>query len=222
MRNMLIGLVLLGMLGWAVYNVAFEDTPEQNTADHFDVVDESVGSSDESVGSSSEQMAESIEGNPDTRHAEESGEQDGRTLPEVGLNIGQKAPDFELNTLHNETVELSEFQGQKVMLNFWASWCPPCRAEMPDMQRFYEDGDVQILAVNLTQTEERLTDVEQFVEEFELTFPILLDEDIKVATLYQIQPIPTSYLIDSEGYIRHVSIGPMNYEMLVQQFSQMN
>src|SRR5690625_1953509 len=68
------------------------------------------------------------------------------TDAEFGLERGNLAPDFELETLDGETAKLSDFRGKPVLLNFWATWCPPCRAEMPDMQKFYEDKDVVILA----------------------------------------------------------------------------
>ncbi len=141
---------------------------------------------------------------------------------EVGLKEGNLAPDFELTTLEGETVQLSDYRGDKVMLNFWATWCPPCRAEMPDMEKFYNNEDVKILAVNLTNTEESREDVKEFNEEFGLTFPILMDEKLNVANQYQIQPIPTSYMIDSNGVIQHIALGAMNYEMMVDQFNSMN
>src|SRR5690625_4297652 len=65
---------------------------------------------------------------------------------EMGLIPGSTAPDFSLTTLDGESVRLSDFRGQKIMLNFWATWCAPCRAEMPDMQKFYDDKDVVVLA----------------------------------------------------------------------------
>ncbi|KGX84962.1 redoxin domain-containing protein [Pontibacillus litoralis] len=141
---------------------------------------------------------------------------------EIGLQVGDQAPDFQLTTLNGEQVSLSDYKGQKVMLNFWASWCPPCRAEMPDMEKFYQNTDIQILAVDLTQTETSIDSVQQFVSEHELTFPILLDEDSSVAANYQIRPIPTTYMIDSSGTIQHKSLGAMNYERMMQQYESMN
>ncbi|WP_267902155.1 peroxiredoxin family protein [Lentibacillus cibarius] len=80
----------------------------------------------------------------------------------VGLQKGNIAPDFELTTLEGEQVSLSDYRGQRVVLNFWASWCPPCKAEVPDLQKFYENKDVEILAVNLTKTETRRSDCNGF------------------------------------------------------------
>ncbi|GAA0287330.1 thiol-disulfide isomerase/thioredoxin [Gracilibacillus halotolerans] len=138
----------------------------------------------------------------------------------VGLDIGNLAPDFELETLDGETMALSDFQGKTVMINFWATWCPPCRAEMPDMQKFHEDTDVVILAVNLTDSEARLIDVRNFKDEYELTFPILLDTHVDVANLYAIQPIPTTYIVDGNGVITYRAFGAMNYELMVQEYEK--
>src|SRR5699024_5486469 len=94
---------------------------------------------------------------------------------ETGLESGDLAPDFELKTVDGETVKLSDFRGEKVLLNFWATWCPPCRAEMPDMQKYHEDYDEGvILAVNLVETEQSMGQVEDFLTEYGITFQILL------------------------------------------------
>lgn len=141
---------------------------------------------------------------------------------EVGIEIGNKAPDFELKTLDGETVKLSDFKGEKVMLNFWATWCPPCREEMPDMQKFHEKQDVVVLAVNLTDTEMNRKNVSAFVEEFGFTFPVLMDEGAKISNLYRINPIPTSYMIDTNGIIQHKAYGAMDYDSMVQQLKEMD
>lgn len=141
---------------------------------------------------------------------------------EVGIDQGDLAPDFELNTLDGETVKLSDFRGQKVMLNFWASWCGPCRAEMPDMQKFHENNEGVILAVNLLETETSSTNVDNFIEEFGITFPVLSDEETVVANIYKAHALPTSYLIDTEGKIHNIAIGALDYESMVQVFDSMN
>lgn len=107
------------------------------------------------------------------------------------------------------------------MINFWATWCPPCRAEMPDMEKFYQDKDIVVLAVNLTDTENSLEDVKEFSDEYGLTFPILLDTDLETASLYSIQPLPTSYMVDSNGIIRNMAFGALNYDLMVQEFERM-
>lgn len=139
----------------------------------------------------------------------------------IGLEVGNMAPDFQLQTLTGDDVKLSDFRGNRVMINFWATWCPPCRAEMPDMEKFHQDKDVVILAVNLTDTESSLEDVENFTDEYKLTFPILMDTYLDVANLYAIQPIPTTYMVDSNGLIRYKAFGAMNYDLMVQEFEKM-
>ena len=140
---------------------------------------------------------------------------------EVGLERGKVAPDFEVTTLEGEQVKLSDFRGERVMLNFWATWCPPCRAEMPDMQKVYEEEDVTILAVNMTETEINEEVVSDFVDELDLTFPILMDEESDVTFSYKIQAYPTSYMIDTNGRIQFITYGPMNHEQMMQQFNSM-
>jgi peroxiredoxin len=132
------------------------------------------------------------------------------TAGKEGLAIGAKAPDFELKTLTGETVKLSNLKGKKVMLNFWATWCPPCKAEMPAMEQFSKqmDKDVVILAVNIDPQ----LDVKGFVEENKITFPIPLDVDDKVNGIYQVLSIPTTYFIDSKGLIQNKFIGEMKLE----------
>ncbi|RKQ31354.1 redoxin domain-containing protein [Oceanobacillus halophilus] len=139
-----------------------------------------------------------------------------------GLEIGNKAPDFEVTTLKGEEIQLSDLEGKPVMLNFWATWCPPCRTEMPDMQKFQENHDVTVLAVNLTDTEANKESVNQFVEQFGLTFQVGLDSDGSVAKTYRINPIPTTFMIDSKGEISHKTFGAMKYETMVEELEKMN
>lgn len=140
---------------------------------------------------------------------------------EVGLERGMIAPDFELKTLDGESAKLSDFRGERVMLNFWATWCPPCRAEMPDMQKFHENKDVQILAVNLIDTESNPERVPKFLDELGLTFPVLLDEGSNVSTDYNIVAYPTSFMIDSNGRIQFKAMGAINYDIMIQEFEKM-
>ncbi|MHA6252536.1 peroxiredoxin family protein [Oceanobacillus sp. CAU 1775] len=140
---------------------------------------------------------------------------------EVGLGRGEFAPDFEVVTLDGEQAKLSDYQGSKVMLNFWATWCPPCRAEMPDMQKLYEKEDVVILAMNMTSTESSVEGVQDFVDEFELTFPILLDE-ADITSTYRVAAYPTTYMIDSNGRTQFITLGAMNYDQMYQQLGRMD
>ncbi|WP_338452339.1 TlpA disulfide reductase family protein [Niallia oryzisoli] len=136
-----------------------------------------------------------------------------------GLKIGVKAPDFEVKNLAGETVKLSDFQGKKVLLNFWATWCPPCKEEMPDMEKFHKQAgdDVVILAVNIDPQ----YNVNKFVTEMGITFPILLDEKDEVNSMYQVLTIPTTYFIDEKGIIRHKYISAMTEDIMKQYVDEM-
>jgi peroxiredoxin len=135
----------------------------------------------------------------------------------LGPQPGFLAPDFSLQTLDGEFVTLSEFRGQPVLVNMWASWCTPCKYEMPAIQEAYEefrDQGFTVLAVNLTK-KDVLGSVESFVEEHGLTFPILLDQDGRVEDAYQLRGLPTSFFIDRDGVIQSVVIGgPMSQEAI--------
>jgi len=139
------------------------------------------------------------------------------TAESQGLKTGVKAPDFELKTLTGETVKLSDLKGKKVMLNFWATWCPPCKAEMPEMEQFFKEDhkDLEILAVNIDPQ----LDVKGFADQNGITFPILLDEKDEVNAKYHIISIPTTYFIDSQGIIQDKFTGAMPLEAM-QQYTQ--
>jgi peroxiredoxin len=137
----------------------------------------------------------------------------------TGLQEGNKAPDFETQTLDGKVIKLSDLEGKKVILNLWATWCPPCKAEMPHMQDFYseqQENEVEILAINLTNAEKSTDGIEEFVVNYGLTFPIGLDPKGQIGKMYQAITIPTSYIIDSKGIIRQKIIGPMNKEMMTE------
>lgn len=206
MKKWIFTIVIIGMLGWAMFDFVRSD--HQSTEQIESSVDESVVAEEES---SADEEA-SVEVKDNREEAEDVS---------VGLEIGHMAPDFQLETLDGEEVKLSDFRGSRVMVNFWATWCPPCRAEMPDMEKFYQDKDVVILAVNLTDTENSLDNVEEFRDDFGLSFPILLDKDLQVANLYAIQPIPTSYMVDSNGIITNMAFGALTYDLMVEEFERM-
>ncbi len=122
---------------------------------------------------------------------------------------GNSAPDFSLQDLTGFHYSLSDMQGRVVVLNFWASWCTPCQAEMPAFQRVFDSYDPQkvvILGVNVT-IQDKINNVLEFVEEKQLTFPILLDESGTVTTAYAIYAMPTTFFIDKEGVIQKVIMG---------------
>jgi len=187
---------VLGMVGWTVYDfVDVEDNEE----------------SDDSGGIITSEPAQN-----------ENGEVN-NLADDVGLGKGEKAPDLELKTLDGEKVKLSDYEGEKVIVNFWATWCPPCREEIPDLQKLYDNYDVEILAIDLTETESSLDVVEEFVyDEFEMTFPVLLDETSEVANMYQVMAYPTSYMVDTEGYIQFLAMGAMEYEQMKEELEKLD
>src|SRR5699024_6456080 len=131
------------------------------------------------------------------------------TDAETGLEKGNLAPDFELETIDGEEVKLSDYSGQKVLLNFWATWCPPCRAEMPDMQKYHEEkaGDeVVILGVNLTSQENSMTGIEEFLDEYDISFTIVSDKTETTAHIYDAFSLPTSYLVNTDGSIHDIAV----------------
>ena len=131
---------------------------------------------------------------------------------------GFLAPDFELKTMEGETVKLSDLRGQAVLVNLWATWCPPCRAEMPSIEKVYNeyknDGFV-VLAVNMTY-QDTFANIAPFIEEYRLSFPVLLDETSEVGTTYQLRSLPSSFFIDRDGIIREVVIGGPMAEALLR------
>ena len=130
---------------------------------------------------------------------------------------GFLAPDFELKTSDAETVRLSDLRGQAVLVNLWATWCPPCREEMQTIEKVYQeykDQEFTVLAVNMTYQDDALA-VTPFVNKQQLTFPILLDESGDVAKVYQLRSLPSSYFIRPDGTINEVVIGgPMSEALL--------
>jgi peroxiredoxin len=130
---------------------------------------------------------------------------------------GFLAPDFELKTPEGETVRLSDLRGQAVLVNLWATWCPPCRAEMQSIEKVYQEYKEQgftVLAVNMTYQDDASA-IMPFVEDQGLTFPILLDKTGEVGDAYQLQSLPSSYFIGRDGIINEVVIGgPMSEALL--------
>jgi peroxiredoxin len=141
----------------------------------------------------------------------------GDGTPGEGARPGDTAPDFRLPTLDGEIVSLSEFRGQPVFLNFWATWCGPCRAEMPYIQQLYERWTGQGLVVLAIDIQESPDTVRDFVEEFEFTFPVLMAADADVPLSYNVRSIPTSVFIDADGIIREVKRGAFVSEVEIER-----
>ncbi|HEU4758834.1 MAG TPA: redoxin domain-containing protein [Dehalococcoidia bacterium] len=125
-------------------------------------------------------------------------------------HVGREAPDFEVRGLDGQTYHLSDFRGRPVWLTFWATWCPPCRAENPDIQEVYEansDRGLVILALSIGESTET---VRGYVQRTGLTYTIGLDQSTAVAARYRIVGIPTHFFVDADGIIRDWRIGSMS------------
>ena len=131
--------------------------------------------------------------------------------------VGKPAPDFQVTDLKGETLSLKDYRGQVVLLDFWATWCGPCIAEMPKVKKAYEkykDQNFQIIAISLDQSEEPLT---AYIEKEELAWVHYWDESRDIRNLYKVWGIPTAFLIDSEGIIRKASLGGFDVETAVAE-----
>jgi peroxiredoxin len=119
-----------------------------------------------------------------------------------------EAPDFTLPDVEGRPVRLRELRGKLVLLNFWATWCPPCRLEMPSMERLYQtfkQTDFAMLAVSIDRQGVQV--VKPFMEELKLTFPALLDSKMEIARQYGLRGLPTTYLIDRDGRLIGAAVG---------------
>ena len=125
--------------------------------------------------------------------------------PEIGLPLS----DFELESLNGSPLQLSQYLGYPVVVNFWGTWCPPCVQEMPLLEEVYaqKKPDLVILGVN---EQDSSAEAQQFVADFNINFPILIDEDGRVADQYQVRGFPTTFFVDAEGVLRAQHIGGMD------------
>jgi peroxiredoxin len=133
--------------------------------------------------------------------------------------LGRPAPDFTLPDLAGKPVRLTAFQGKKVVLiNFWATWCPPCREEMPTLERIARArrDALEVLGVNIDSGGP--AKVRAFVRELGISFPILLDPDLAVGKLYRLRGLPSSFVVDREGIVRFREIGYRDWTDAESQF----
>jgi len=129
--------------------------------------------------------------------------------------VGSPAEAFELSMMGGEMQKLEDLRGKAVLINFWATWCPPCKEEMPLLDRYAKmyNGELMILGINYEEGE-RI--IEPFVSQAEITFPILLDQNGKVADLYFVKNFPTTFFIDPDGTIRAQHVGLLTEDLLVR------
>lgn len=126
---------------------------------------------------------------------------------DVGPVIGKRAPDFTLSTLEGQTISLKDLRGNLVILNFWATWCPACREEMPYLQAIHEEKGGQGVKLVAVDIGEPRSTVQQFMQQGGYTFTVVLDTNSKVSQDYKIWSIPATFFIDSEGILRSKKVG---------------
>ncbi|MFC1962861.1 peroxiredoxin family protein [Chloroflexota bacterium] len=134
--------------------------------------------------------------------------------------VGRRAPDFTLADLEDNQVSLSDFRGKTVFLNFWATWCPPCRAEMPEIEAVYQkyrDKNVVVIGVDLFESEDKIS---QFVQQGGYSWTFAIDSMGEVSKNYRVAAIPASFFIDREGIIRAVNIGPMTMRAMEAKLAE--
>ena len=135
----------------------------------------------------------------------------------VSFSNSAKAPDFNLKDQYGVTHSLENYKGKVIFLNFWATWCPPCKKEMPDVESIYKEyeenkKDVVILGVN----SEKENEAKKFLKDKGYTFPTLIDENLEVMRKYFIQAFPTSFVIDKEGNVYGYVMGGLTKEQIKQ------
>ncbi len=127
----------------------------------------------------------------------------------VGIKVGEVAPDFTLTDLDGNQVSLSDFRGKTVLINFWATWCPPCRKEMPDIESLYQqykDLDFVVLGVDIAESADN---VRRFVKQGGYSWTFVIDAGYQAAVAYQVRAIPSSFFLDEEGVVRAAHVGYM-------------
>jgi thiol-disulfide isomerase/thioredoxin len=129
------------------------------------------------------------------------------------VRIGSLAPDFTLNTLDNRAVKLSQFRGKPVLINFWATWCPPCEAELPMLQQTYQANQDKLVILGVNMREDADT-VAGRVDKAGLKYPVVLDGNGDVTNRYQVRVFPTSLFIDKNGIVQRIILGPLTEDTI--------
>lgn len=132
---------------------------------------------------------------------------------EGGLETGMKAPDLEIEQ-DGQPIRLSDLTDQLIVINFWATWCPPCRQEIPELNAFSESTSIPVYGINVTTSERRLTDVEEFLKKTPVDYPVLYDTKGQSEKAYRLLAMPATYLIDETGTIVGKHVGPVTEKML--------
>jgi thiol-disulfide isomerase/thioredoxin len=134
------------------------------------------------------------------------------------LQAGVAAPDFAMVLEDGRALRLSDLQGKPVVINFWATWCGPCRMEMPDLVQAAQDENLVVLAVDV---QEARSAVEDFADEFQMTMPVVLDSEGKLRNLYGVPGLPTTYFVGADGAIAALVVGPLTPQVLADRLAEL-
>jgi peroxiredoxin len=134
--------------------------------------------------------------------------------PLIQASKGKAAPDFALFSHEGQEISLSDYQGQVILINWWATWCPPCKAEMPAINAFYETHQANGFVVLAVNSQEGASTVKDFIQDNGFTFPVLLDSQGQVMDRFHVRALPTSFIIDRHGVIQHIQTGEITSQQL--------
>lgn len=198
MKKIIFASIIVLMVGGAVYTVNNYNKSNANKT--------SVNSTYSSTGN---------QNNSDKNNTDSNSNK--TTKNPVGINqnsIKTKAINFKLKDLDGKELSLSDLRGKKVFLNFWATWCPPCKAEMPEIEKLYQETKNSDLVIVAVEIGEPLSTVKTFIDQNKYNFKVLLDSDQSVAAQYGISAIPTSFFINKEGNIVAKNTGALNIDQM--------
>lgn len=230
MKKKTVRYIIIGLISAAVLFVIFdfvkdmssEQEAREEASQEETITDEGTDESEEVDEDTDFDFSDDLE-EEETTEAENDANNEEDAEDTYGAYPGQKAYDFELTEIgSDEVVKLSDYRGQKVFLNFWASWCPPCKIEAPHLQKFAESqDDVVVLGVNVTVSESNLDNIQEFIDEYGFTFTNVYGVE-EMFGLFFVESLPTSLFIDSEGVIQERVVGPVTEDVLEANFSMID